>query len=301
MMVNKTEFNYYPANIRIPTPLGKVSLDAFIKANKDPQPKIKELFEKIKECEVKGDMKTKAELKSQLYYFTPCVKTDGLGRSYSNIKGFTGTCIIEFDHVQDAKGLRDWVFDNLPSCICSYISPSGYGVKCLFQIPIVDSTDQFKSYFNGLAYYFEDFAGFDPSSTNCILPLYLSYDPDLRYRENASTWKIRGEKMTAFNKNKIVDFDIPENIDKDTQEKVIKKIDFLIDRIEDNAHPQILGISTLIGGWVGSNSIDFEIAYGTMIGAIERNSYMSKDTQNYCKTAETMFNKGIDMPMEYRD
>lgn len=299
--MNDIIFQYYPSNIKIPTPLGTVTLKEFIRANKDPQPKIKELFKKIKQAEIDGDMKTKAELKSQLFYFTPCVLTNGKGRSYSDIVSFNGAVVVEFDHIENASGLRDWMFNNLKSCICAYVSPSGHGVKTLFRIPKVNTVEQFKEYFYGLAFYFEDFKGFDGSSQNCILPLYLSYDPDLRFREDAVEWTIRGEKLNAFDENREIDFDIRENVDEEIEGRVIERIDYLIDKIEENAHPQILGISFLIGGWTAANYIKKEEAYDTMICAIERNKYMSKDTKGYCTTAKTMFYKGLNHPAEFKN
>ena len=60
------------------------------------------------------------------------------------------------------------------------------------------TTDEFKSYFYGMAYFLEKYEGFDPSTQNCILPLYLSIDPDLLYRDNAETWTKRGLKLDEF-------------------------------------------------------------------------------------------------------
>jgi len=57
------------------------------------------LFKKIEEASLAKDLKTKAELKSKLYYIVPTVFCDGKGRSYENIVNFTGITTLDFDNI----------------------------------------------------------------------------------------------------------------------------------------------------------------------------------------------------------
>jgi hypothetical protein len=81
---------------------------------------------------------------------------------------------------------------------------------------------------------------------------------------------------------------------------VVNSIDFLVDRIIDNAHPQILGISFLVGGWTAGNYIGEELAYNTLMSAVERNDYMNKNLRGYKATTKQMFLKGLNHPAEYK-
>lgn len=84
-------FQFYPAYVNSKKPIGTITLEEFIKAIKSPSDKIKSVFAQIAEAEKVRDDKRKAELKQEnLFYFTPCVYTDGLGRSYSKYRIFYG-------------------------------------------------------------------------------------------------------------------------------------------------------------------------------------------------------------------
>ena len=95
--MNSPSFSFYPANVKITKPLGKVTIEQFIEANRNPKESVRELFKKIQVA----DDKERQELKQQLFYFTPCIYTDGLGRSYSNITSFSGLLCLEFDKIPE--------------------------------------------------------------------------------------------------------------------------------------------------------------------------------------------------------
>lgn len=295
------KFPYYPNNISIVKPLGHISIKEFIRAVSNPKENVKQLFLDIKNAADKGDLKLKGELKKKLYYFTPCIDTDGLGRSYSNITSFSGLVQVDFDGLTNATEFRDWFFENCKSCILCGLSPSGYGIKALVKIPKVKTVNEYKEYFCGMAVYLEKFKGFDRATFNPSLALYMFYDPDLKWREDATVSTVRGVKINAFDPNKTIDFEITDDIDEEVEKLVVNKINFLIGRIEDNAHPQLLGISFLIGGWAGANFIGEELAFDTMNEAIENNDYMSKDTRGYLRTAKSMYLKGVDNPAEFKN
>lgn len=82
--LDKITFNYFPNNIETKRPLGVVSLRQLIDKIREPKESVVNLFSEIRSASAKGDMKLKEELKSKLFYFTPCVKLDGQGRRTLN-------------------------------------------------------------------------------------------------------------------------------------------------------------------------------------------------------------------------
>ena len=81
----QTKFQYYPSDIRTVIPLGEISLYDYLYKIKNPTQQTVSLFKQIEEASSAGDLKLKSELKAKTYYFTPCIFSDGLGRSYSHI------------------------------------------------------------------------------------------------------------------------------------------------------------------------------------------------------------------------
>lgn len=297
--MNEISFYYYPANIKITKPSGRVTLDQFVEANRNPRESIQDLFKKI---QVAGE-KEKGELKQQLFYFTPCIDTDGEGRSYSNITDFSTLCVLEFDKIPEfASYLRDWIFDNFKACICSYLSPSGKGVKTIWKIDKVLDVETFKTYFYGLANKFSKIKGFDGSSQNPALSLYLSWDKDFRYRpyEEAETWNTRGYKIGSF---KVFEgsFEVPEEITDSAKEEIINKITFLTERISDNAHPQIRSVALIGGGYCSGEGFPLEEMEDLICDLISSNEYMIKNVQGYCSTARDFLRKGYNSPLTLDD
>lgn len=294
--MNNIKFPYYPSNVHVTTPLGYVTLEDFVRANKNPNKKMQDLFKKIQKASALGDLKTKAELKSQLFYFNPCVTTDGLGRKYDNITSFTGLCVLDFDKISFAKELKYEIFNKLPSCVCAFLSASGFGCKFIIRVPIVYTVEEFKSYFYGLGYFFEHITGFDGSSQNCCLPLYLGWDEDLLYRPNAEVWDIRGDKINKFTEKP--DFEPLKNISEDDKIFAINIFRKKIREIEDNAHPQVVACSTYFGGNSAAYNIDYDLCMEIIEEVISENEYMSKNTKGYILTSKEMFNRGMKAPVE---
>lgn len=294
--MSKILFQYYPANVKITKPLGNISLDTFISSNRSPNESVRELFKKIQVAEEKE----KQELKQQLFYFTPCVRTDGLGRSYSNITSFSGILCLEFDKIPEfASNLRDWLFDNFEECICAYISPSGKGTKTLWKIPVVQDVDEFKAYFYGLSHKFSKVLGYDASSQNPILPLYLSWDENLRYRpyEETKTWTVRGGKVNEFKPFEGT-IEVPTDIELEIKNKIIQKVTNLVNQIDDNAHPRIRNISIIFGGFCSKYGFAIQEAEELICNLIEQNEYMQKNIKGYSKTAKEFIIKGFSSPIE---
>src|SRR5699024_6757504 len=181
-------FQYFSGNILSSKPLGNVSLDYFVESIKKPKESIKSVFNEIAKCETEKNWKRKAELKqNNLFFFTPSVIFNDKGRSYNDITEFTGIMVIEFDHVGgDVEAKRDRLFNSLDSVICCFVSPSKNGYKALINIPKVNSVEEYKEYYCGIAHYLEGMKSFDDSNINCSLPLFLSWDSGILYRKNPS-------------------------------------------------------------------------------------------------------------------
>lgn len=298
--MEEVSFFYYPADVHIPTPLGMVTFAQFLKANKEPKDEIISLFSQIEEATKKGDLNLKGKLKSKLFYFTPCVETDGIGRCYSNIRGFTGLMVLDFDKLDNAPAFKQFLFDNLKCVVAAYLSPSKKGCKFIVRIPKCQTIDEFKSYFYGLGFYMEKYEGFDPSTQNCILPLYLSYDPELLYREDAEVWDIKGEKLDEF---KVFEGEIEvlEEVSEEERKRVKKIIKGSMDKIVDTAHYIVRSTALCGGGYVASGYYSQEEMEDMIINMIEKNEYCKKNLSGYKKTAKEMIVKGMKSPLYLKD
>ena len=294
--LDEIKFPYYPSNVYETTPLGNVTLRQFIKGCSNPRPEIITLFEQIIAASEAGDLVLKNELKKKLYYFNPCVTTNGLGRSYTNITSFTGLVQIDFDGIEHAEEFRDAFFKKVKSCVVAMVSPSGLGMKALLRIPVVETPDAYKEYFCGLGYYLSSYQGYDSAPFNPLLPLYLCYDPDLKYREDAVISEIRGRKIDAFGTSG-EDFKPNEEISTEMITDRKRMITASVNKISDNAHPKIVSLSTYVGGLIGGGYFGEEEIYAFMCDLIEENEYMQKDVKGYKKTCLTMLRKGQSSPV----
>jgi len=294
------EFPYYPAHVNSKRPLGTVSLQEFLKANKNPGRKIIDVFRQIAEAEASGDKKLKAELKqNNLFYFTPCVKTDGKGRGYENITGFNGLAVLDFDHIDNAEDFKKFVFDTYKFVLSAFLSPSKKGVKFLVKIPVVKSVEEFKEYYFGLGLEFEQYNGWDGTGQNCVLPLFLSYDPDLLHRDYADTWTRKGKKINAFLPSGYAPVVIEAT--GDDKEAVQRIIQSAIDKITENGHPQLRAAAITLGGYVATGYIDKSDAVTFINNLIANNGYLRKGVAGYQKTALTAIEKGMQAQLFLND
>lgn len=292
----ETTFPYYPSNIETKKPLGEVSLKEFIRAVKNPKKEIVDLFKKIKKASKDGDLQLKAQLKKGLFYFNPCVNTDGKGRSYSNITNFTGFAQIDFDGIDYPCEFRDWFFKKVKSCAVCGVSSSGLGVKAIIRIPVVQSVEEYKQYFHGIGYYLEKYKGFDIAPQNPILPLYIFHDPDVKYRDNATVSTVRGLKINAFKKFE-GDITPVENVNFDDIYFIKNIFKKKIREIQDNGHPQVVAASCMLGGYYISGYLTEDESMDLIEKEIPKNEYLSKNIKGYIRTAKEMFNRGSNSPL----
>ena len=293
--MNQT-FNYYGANIGEVVPLGEVSLDRFINAIKYPKPKMKSILNAIRDAAQNNDENLKAELKKKLYFFTPAVKCTY--RNYENIVSFTGLAPLDFDKLPDlnyATELKNHLFNEYPFIVATWFSASRKGIRALVNIPIVNSPDEYKQYYNALIQLFSKYQGFDKAPQNAVLPLFISDDEDLIFRNNPSLWidkyippkpKPKIQKITPYKNKKV--------------QEVANIVNRSIDKIVDYGHPPLRAISYALGGYVANNYLSDDEAEEIIISAIQRNTYLSAQAKiaGYIKTAKTMIQKGKQNPLE---
>lgn len=286
-------FNYYAADITKSMPLGEVTLDRFLSTIKFPRKPTKEIFERIRAAEEAGDMKLKGELKTKLYSFTPCVFVEG-SRKYDNIKHWTSLMVLDFDHL-DAEYAKRWklaLFNEYKCIIAAWLSASHHGVRALVKIPVVHNVAEFKELFHGIQLELEKYKGWDKAPQNCILPCFLSYDPEMLQRENATEWI--GRYIAP------VPPPVQQYIISDQSGSVERIIKSAIDKIVDNGHPQLRAAAYVLGGYVGGGNIDEAYAIQIIEQMIDGNAYLSQKASVYKGTARTMISKGKNQPLFVR-
>ena len=293
-----TTFSYYPANIQVTKPLGNISLYNYLYKIKNPTKETVEIFKQIEEASAKGDLKLKAELKAKTYYFTPCIKSDGLGRAYSNITAWTGLMIIDVDGLtpEYAIEFKEYLFNTYKFFISVFLSASKRGVKGIVRVPICNSTDEFKSYFYGLMDKFQEYKGIDFSSKNCILANYLTYDRDLLYRLDAIEWNQKGIQVDEF---KVFSGEITplENVTEEDVEQVKNILRKMFLKIQDSGHLIVRSASLLAGGFCSAGYMNIDEMKDYLFDLIDDTDYLQKSPKIYKTTCVQMIDKGYQSPV----
>lgn len=297
-----TVFSYYPANIETIKPIGKVKLYDYLFAIKNPKPAIVELFKQIEEASIVKDKKRKDELKSKLYYFLPCVETDGRGRSYENVTGFTGLMIADMDNLEPefAKELKEYLFYTYPFVIASFLSASKKGVKVLIKIPKVNSIEKFKALFYGLMSEWQYYKGMDFTPKNAVLANYLTYDKDLLYRTNAVEWVKEGIQLDEF---KVFEGEIEliENPSEEDIERIKQILTRMFASINDAGHYVVRSASLFAGGIIASGYMDYDEVKDFLFDLIDETPYLQTKTKTYKTTCVQMLNKGMLSPIKLQE
>lgn len=281
------KFQYFSNKVNNPTPKGYVTLEQFIQGHRNPSDKLKDVFHQI----ASASSERKAHLKQNyLHYFTPCVNLNG-GRKYTDIQSWTGLLVLDFDKIDNAPEIKQRIFDENSWIIASYLSPSGKGVKCLASIPECQSTDEFKERFYAMSKVVSKYPGFDSTSKNCVLPLFQSYDPELLYREDATTFEGREVVPNAYVPSKVAPIYI-QGTDHDLQ-SVHNIISYSINKITSDGHPQVRGTSITLGGYVASGYIGQHEAEQLMENLIRSNGYLAKGIAGYVSTSKWAIKQGM--------
>jgi hypothetical protein len=304
------KFQWYNGNIKDTTPRGTINLEQFISSHQNPTKEILEAFDQIEQASIDGNKELKAQLKTtKLFYFTPSALFEG-GRKYTNITSFTGLAQIDIDGLEpeDAIDLKNYLFDNYQEVFCAYLSPSRTGVKALMRIPLVKDVKEFKEYYQGIENELNWISGFDSAPKNLALPLFISWDSDILYREEATVWTKKGElqaenlpnlnskppTMPIIEGDETV-FKSQAYFKKTSMDIFAKKIQ----EITDNGHPQLLSACLVLGSRVGAGYLSQSEAEQYAEHCIRNNSYLSKGTNGYVSTMRWCIKKSINNPKYY--
>jgi hypothetical protein len=285
-------FNYYPANIKDTNAIGLVSLNRFIKSVQNPKSETLHIFEQIKLADERNDQAEKQRLKSKLYYFTPCVQVNQK-RIYTDINQFSGLLTLDFDKLEEdyAKEFKQALFDEYKFIIACWLSASKRGVRAFVSIPVCKSIEEFKQYFMAIEFELGIYKGFDAAPKNCVLPMFMSYDKEILFRSDFTTWT-----------KKYIPIEIPKKevfilYDKDFTNNVGYIVKKAIDKIVNNGHPQLRAAAYALGGYVGAGYINQTDAINLIDKLIINNAYLSQKADIYKKTARTMIIKGMLQPL----
>jgi hypothetical protein len=289
-------FQFYASDIRSTKPLGVVSLEYWINSMKNPKPKFKEIFEKIHLASISNNKAEKDILKRELYFFTPSVIVKD-HRRYTNIYKFTGLLTVDFDGLEPdyAEEFKKGLFDEYKCIICAWLSASKKGVRALIKIPIAKNVDDFKLYFNAIEQELGIYNGFDIAPKNCVLPMFMSYDPDILYRTDFTTFT---KKYKPIEPTPVVQYFVIN--DPTIIERIIQSG---INKIDANGHPQLRALAFALGGYVASGYIDENNAISLIGNCIDSNKYLARETNGlkmsdvYKKTAKEMIIKGQQKPL----
>lgn len=292
------KFQYYPSDIRTVRPLGEISLYDYLYKIKNPTEQTVTLFKQIEEASAIGNLKLKAELKAKTFYFTPCIFSDGQGRSYSNIKSWTGLMVVDVDGLtpEYAIEFKEYLFHTYKFFISVFLSASKRGVKGIVKIPICYSTDEFKSYFYGLMDKFQEYKGIDFSSKNSALANYLTYDKELLYRLDATEWNRKGIQLDEF---KIFEGEVKpiEEVTEDDVEEVKLILRRMFNKIEDSGHIIVRSASLLGGGYCSAGYMSIDEMGEYLFDLIDETDYLQKSPRTYKTTCLQMVNKGYQSPV----
>ena len=155
-------------------------------------------------------------------------------------------------------------------------------------IPICNSVDEFKHYFNAIELEFKSYIGFDAAPKNCVLPLFISYDPEILIRTDYTTWSV---KHIPIIQPPVIQYNVTD------KSSVIKKIIAKrIDTITDSGHGILRATAYLLGGYVGAGYVEYNHSIQIINRMIDEHHYLRQKGYVYKKTAKTMIDKGLLTP-----
>lgn len=315
-MKNETElikFQYYAGDITKPVPLGYLTLSQFIDRHQNPSGEILDIFDDIEDAARNGNKKLKDKIKQEnLFYFTPgALFKEKYNRRYENIVSFTGLAQIDIDNLEhdEAIDLKHWLFDNYKEMYCVYVSPSRKGVKALIRIPVVKNVKEFKEYYQAIEDEFDWIAGFDSAPKNLALPLFLSYDTDILWRESASEWNKKADLQPEELPN-LHNKPLPNSVILDGDETVYKSRAYFrkitldlfskkLENINDAGHIILRSAALILGSRVGAGYLTQSDAEQYAEWCVNNNGYLKKGISGYVTTAKWAIKQGIKNPKYY--
>lgn len=283
--------SYYTGNIKTTIPRGRVSIERLLHGIKHPKPATLQQLHRLNQAQTPEE---KTAIKHNLFYFTPAVAiAEGKPRKYVNIESFTGILPIDFDKLQtheQARELKQALFDTYPFILASWLSSSGKGVRAFIKIPTPPDLATFQGHFRAVQQEMGEIIGFDTAPYNAVLPLFISHDPDILIRENPETFTETYTPPPPKRKPYTPTFTTPN------KHRYMSRIASAFNKIIDNGHPQLRAASAIAGGFVGAGYISETEAVHHIENLIRSNPYLSQfgeaKIQTYLTTAKQMILKG---------
>jgi len=108
-------------------------------------------------------------------------------RDSKSLKQSSGLAMLDFDNVNELDDLKEKV--NADSyTFCSFVSPSGNGLKALVKIPLVPDDKTYKEYYLKIQEHFDQYAKTDDATKDISRFTYVSYDPDMFLNTESETF-----------------------------------------------------------------------------------------------------------------
>lgn len=305
-------FSYFAGNIKDSSCKGLVTLEKFLKAIVNPKPETKAKLDLIRKATAEGNQDLKNKLKTQLYSFTPCVAIPThKRRKLDNINNFTGLVSLDFDKLDSEKvadEFKEYLFNKYKWIIAAWKSSSGKGVRAIGSIPYVYSRDEFRLYYDAIELELQGYAGYDKAPRNCVLPLFISHDPNLLFRDYYKIFrqtfdkeKFEREKLQReFEKikvNRAIKGSISDSI------KTSKSIEFIQEKlraVSNCGHPIVRATAYSIGGLIQNDYITEHEAMTTFEIEIKSHFYLSEKASTYMQTVKDMIKEGRKKPYELK-
>lgn len=305
----EVHFNYFSGNIKLTRPIGLVTLEEFILAHRNPKRKTLNIMQKVQEASANGDLALKRQLKHQLFSFVPAALFKlGVGRKYDNIAQFTGLMQLDFDGIETidkAYDLKHYLFTTYQCVVCTYFSPSGKGVKALIRTTVPKNKEQYQALYKTVEAEFEQMGYFDTATKNIVLPLFLSIDENILYRDfsEAVAWDQEDWSVPQKVQHPHTQLNFPTTrYQSETDyfyDKTVKLFRSKIEHIDGNGHPQVRSACLVLGSRAGAGYITRAEAEQLMESCISNNNYLSKNVDGYVKTGLWCINEGVTNPKEY--
>jgi len=207
---------------------------------------------------------------------------------------------IKIENIDIAQDLKHYLFDNIKNVVCVYLSPSGLGVKALMRITAPKSKTEYKAIHKSVSKEFSDISYFDPATKNALLPLFLSWDNEILYRDysECEEWKemdFSQPKYESLNENKPETYKANDYYERITIEIFTNKIRGII----SDGHTQLRSACLILGSRCGAGYIHLDEAISIAESEVKHHDYFQKDLSNYLNTANWAINQGYKNPKYY--
>ena len=134
----------------------------------------------------------------------PLISFAGTFSQRSNFKLIqsSGVACLDYDNCSDLNQLKNEV-NNDNFTFCSFVSPSGNGLKVLVKIPFVDNDEDYKSFYLELQKHYNRYGVTDESTKDISRASFVSYDSELYLNVDAETFTDR-YVIPEYNQQKVI-------------------------------------------------------------------------------------------------